>query len=128
MMRDDVQEILSSMLADWHQWSQGGGRAEGYAGKSPGFGQSRSNSQYDWANNIESDLVDRRIMQGFDAAIQRVQQPWNTALQFEARNLVARHAVWTSPRLPVDKWLREELIREARELLLKELAKDGVLC
>jgi hypothetical protein len=128
MMRDDIQNILSGMLADWHIYSQHTASRSGLPGRAAGFGQSRSNSQYDWENNVDSDLVDRRIMQGFDAAAQRVPQPWLTALQFEARNLAVRHQVWASPRLPADRIERELMIFEARTKLLKELAKDGVLC
>jgi hypothetical protein len=128
MMNNDIQDVLSGMLADWHQWSQHTAHKAGFAGRAAGFGQTRSNSQFDWENGVESDLVDKRIMEGFDAAIQRIPQPWLTALQFEARNLVARHSVWSSPRLPIDKQEREVLILEARNKLLKELARDGVLC
>ena len=46
----------------------------------------------------------------------------------EARNLAVRHQVWASPRLPADRVEREALILEARMKLLKELARDGVLC
>lgn len=126
-MTNDIQDALSGLLADWHQWAQHTAERHGYAGKSAGFGQSRSNTQYDWENGVESDLVDKRIMQGFDAAIQRIPQPWFTALQFEARNLAVQHQVWTSPRLPVDADARTALIDEARAKLLKELATDGVL-
>lgn len=128
MMQNDIQNVLSGLLADWHLWSQHTADRAGYAGKAACFGQSKSNSQYDWENGVEDDMVDRRIMQGFDAAIQRVAQPWFTALQFEARNLAVRHQVWASPRLPVNRQEREVLILEARNRLLLELAKDGVLC
>ena len=127
-MRDDIQDVLSGMLADWHHYTQHTKQKAGYAGKAAGFGQARSNSQYDWENGLESDLVDRRIMEGFDAAVWRVPQPWLTALQFEARNLAVRYQVWVSPRLPTNAEERAVLILEARNRLLKELAKDGVLC
>jgi hypothetical protein len=128
MMQNDLQDVLSGMLVDWHHYCQHTRDRAGYAGKSPVFGQSRSNSQYDWANGIEDEMVDRRIMQGFDAAAQRVPQPWLTALQFEARNLAGGYQVWASPRLPADQEEREILILEARNKLLRELARDGVLC
>jgi hypothetical protein len=127
-MQSDIQNILSGLLQDWHIWSTHTAARSGLPGRAAGFGQSRSNSQYDWFNNIESDLVDRRIMEGFDAAIHRVPQPWLTALAFEARNLAVRHQVWVSPRLPADREEREALILAARDRLLKELARDGVLC
>ena len=128
MMCDERRYILDSLLADWHQWSTHTAQRSGLPGKAAGFGQSRSNSQYDWANNIESDRVDRLIMEGFDASIQRIEQPWLTALQFVARNLAVRYQVWSSPRLPSNRAEREALIVEARNRLLKELARDGVLC
>ncbi len=127
MMTDDAQGILSSLLHDWHLWSTHTHQRGGYAGKAAVFGQSKSNSQYDWQNNVESDLVDRRIMEGFDAAVQRIKQPWHTALQFEARNLAVRHQVWASPRLPANRQERESMILTARTMLLKELKGDGVL-
>ncbi len=128
MMRSDVDYLLDSLLADWHRYCDRKElRVGGYPGKAPCFGQSRSNSQHDWENNIESDLVDKRIMEGFDAAAQRVKQPWHTALQFEARNLAVRHQVWASPRLPADRQEREAMILTARNMLLKELKGDGVL-
>lgn len=127
-MNNDIQDVLSGLLADWHTWSRHTAHRSGYPGKAACFGQSRSNSQYDWQNGHESAAVDRMVMQGFDAAIQRIPQPWLTALQFEARNLAVRHQVWTSPRLPANREEREVLILEARNKLLKELAKDGVLC
>jgi hypothetical protein len=128
MMRNDLQDVLSGLLADWHLWSRHTADRAGLPGRAAGFGQARSNSQFDWENGLESDMVERRIMEGFDAAIHRVPQPWLTALAFEARNLAVRHQVWASPRLPADRIQREAMILEARERLLKELARDGVLC
>lgn len=128
MMRNELQDVLSGMLADWHLWSRYTASRAGLPGRAAGFGQSRSNSQFDWENGLESDMIERRIMEGFDAAINRVPQPWLTALAFEARNLAVRHQVWTSPRLPEDSTEREAMILDARDKLLKELARDGVLC
>lgn len=127
-MTDDIQHLLSGMLADWHHYSQRTHARAGFAGKSSVVGSIPSSSQYDWENGVESELVDKRVMQGFDAAAQRIPQPWLTALQFEARNLAVRYQVWASPRLPADRRERDALILEARNRLLKELARDGVLC
>ena len=126
-MRADIQDVLSGLLADWHHFCQHTQQRSGLPGKAAGFGESRSNSQYDWQNNIESDMVDKRIMQGFDGAVNRVPQPWYTALQFEAKNCAVGHVVWSSPRLPKGEEL-EVLVMEARNRLIKELARDGVLC
>ena len=128
MKQNDIQDVLSGLLCEWHHFCQHTASRGGYPGKAACFGQSKSNSQYDWQNGVEDEMVDKRIMQGFDAAAQRVPQPWFTALQFEARNLAVRHQVWASPRLPTDRQAREVLILEARVRLLRELARDGVLC
>lgn len=135
MMQNDMQDVLSGLLADWHIWSHHTAARSGLPGKAAGFGQSRSNSQYDWQNNIESDRVDQLIMQGFDASAERIRlrdvddgSVFYVALCFEARNLAVRYQVWSSPRLPADRADREVLILEARNKLLKELARDGVLC
>lgn len=128
MKREDLQYVLNDLLFRWHVWSRHTAYKAGFAGKAAGFGQSRSNSQYDWESGVESALVDKRVMEGFDAAAQRIPQPWFTALQFEARNLSTGYAVWTSPRLPTNREEREVLVLEARVRLLKELARDGVLC
>lgn len=126
-MNQDIQDVLSGMLADWHYFCQHTQQRSGLPGRAAGFGESRSNSQYDWQNNIESDMVDKRIMQGFDAAATRIPQPWYTALQFEAKNCAVGYAVWSSPRLPKGEELAV-MVLEARNRLIKELAKDGVLC
>lgn len=122
------QDQLSQMLADWHEWSKHTASRSGLPGKAAGFGSSRSNSQYDWSNNIESDLVDKRIMQGFDQAVNRIPQPWHTALQFEARACAYGSTAWSSPRIPHNKDEREAMVLLARNKLLKELERDGVLC
>lgn len=129
MMQNDIQDVLSGMLADWHHFCNPPKMGiSGYAGRSAVFGRSISSSQYDWENNVESEKIDRMMMEGFDAAANRVPQPWLTALQFEARELAVGYAVWSSPRLPHDPAEREVMNLEARVRLLRELAKDGVLC
>lgn len=127
-MQNDIQNVLSGMLADWHLYCERTGGKGGYPGKAAGFGQCKSNSQYDWENGVESERVDRLVMEGFNDAVWRLPQPYLTAIQFEARNLAVRHQVWSSPRLPANRQEREVLVLEARVKLLKELAKDGVLC
>lgn len=75
MMDNDIDTILSGLLADWHLYCTHTYARGGLPGRAAGFGQSRSNTQYDWENGVESESVDRKIMEGFDAAINRVEQP-----------------------------------------------------
>lgn len=127
MMHNDTDAILDDLLSRWHWWSKHTADRAGLPGRAPVFGTSLSNSQYDWENNVENEMIESRIMRGFDAAISKVPQPYFTALSFQARNLVTGRNVWLSPRLPRGEEL-EVMILEARNLLLKELTKDGVLC
>lgn len=126
-MGNDIQDVLSAMLADWHYYCQHTAQRSGLPGRAPGFGSVQSSWQYDYGNNVDGDEIDKRIMQGFDAAVSRVPQPWYTALQFEAKNCAVGYVVWASPRLPTGEAL-EIMVLEARNKLLRELAKDGVLC
>ena len=126
-MKNDTDAILDDLLPRWHYWSKHTAQRAGMPGKAPVFGQSASNSQYDWENNVENDAIEQRIMRGFDSAINKVPQPWFTALTFQARNLCTGRNVWISPRLPQGEAL-EVLLLEARTRLLRELTKDGVVC
>lgn len=126
-MKNDTDAILDDLLSRWHNWSKHTADRAGLPGKAPAFGQSLSNSQFDWENGIEDDYVERRIMQGFDAAMSKISGEQFTALTFEARNLSTGRQVWLSPRLPTGEAL-QALRQQARATLARELAKDGVIC
>lgn len=127
MMQSDLDHLLNDLLVKWHRYSAGYSFGKGYPTSDATCRQSRTSKQYDYDNGAMDASVDQSIMEAFDAAIDQVEQPWRTALSLQARNLHTGNAVWVSPRLPVDPMERGVLLMEARNKLLKALAKAGVL-
>ncbi len=127
----EINERLNDLLARWHARCQGYSAGKGYPSSDAVFGQSKSTSVWDSWNGAEEEAAQRRIMEGFDAVIWTMPntdtQPFLTALQFQARNFSTRAQVWNSPRLPADDEERAVLLMEARNMLLRALARAGVM-
>ena len=126
-MQSDIDNLLNSLLAEWHRWGTRCSMGKGYPSANPSCREARVSRQYDDCNGALDDALDDSVMVAFDAAAYRVPQPWLTALQVQARNAATGVAVWRSPRLPLDVMERAVLTLEARNKLMRELAKDGVL-
>jgi hypothetical protein len=127
--REDFEFTLDRLLAEWFQWRQGYRFTRGYAGQDATCRDYRTPGHWDWKNGAAADRADELQVKAMDAAIERVPnlpKRWNTAIQFEARNLVSGAAVWTSPVLPRGDEL-EVLVLEARNLLLLELRREGII-
>ena len=125
-MIDEIDNILNSLMVQWHEWGTRCSMGKGYPTQDATCRGARASRQYDDDNGALDAGLDNSIMEAFDAAAYRVPQPWLTALQFQARNM-AGPAVWRSPRLPESAMERAVLTLEARNKLIKELARDGVL-
>lgn len=123
----EINEKLNDLLARWHAHCSGYSAGKGYPSGDAVCRSTPSASHWDWWNGTMDAAVEKKIMEAFDAAIWTIQQPYLTALQFQARNLYTGKQVWTSPRLPVDQFERGTLLLEARNLLLRALAKGGVV-
>lgn len=126
-MQADIDTILNDLLAKWHRYCAGYSYGKGYPSTDVSCRQSRTSRQYDYENGAMDASVDNAIMEAFDAAMDRVDQPWRTALSVQARNLHTGSAVWSSPRLPADPMERGAILLEARNKLMKALASCGVL-
>lgn len=126
-MQADIDNILNDLLAKWHRYCAGYSYGKGYPSADVSCRQSRTSRQYDYENGAMDASVDNAIMEAFDAAMDRVDQPWRTALSVQARNLHTGSAVWSSPRLPADPMERGVILLEARNKLMKALASCGVL-
>lgn len=125
-MKSEIDAIVDDLLARWHRWGRSEPVAAGYAGVSAMFRDTPSAwSAYDRDNEAE-DTAEAAIMQGVDAAIQRIENPWRLCIQFEARNLSSRAQVWSSKQLPSGEALAVIKI-EARSKLLRELHRDGLV-
>jgi hypothetical protein len=130
MTRTDVDFKLDGLLADWYGWRSQYRLTRGYAGSDSTCKDHRAGTHFDWWNGAADARAEELQMKSVDKAIDRIPNDprrWNTAIQFEARNLHCGAAVWTSPMLPADIEEREVLVLEARNMLLRELRRDGIL-
>ena len=125
-MHSDIDNLLNDLLSSHHKWSRRVRFGKGYPSAAASCKPARASRQYDDDNGaLDSGLDDSR-MEAFDAVLYRIEQPWLTALQIQARNLATGSHVWLSPRLPVDPLERSILTLEARNKIMKELVKDGI--
>lgn len=123
----DLNQVLNDLLSRWHAWSSAYSFGKGYPSVDSACRDSRTSRQYDDSNGALDAAVENRIMEAFDAAASAVPQPYLTALQFQARNFHSRAQVWKSPRLPDDEIERAVLLMEARNMLMRALARSGVM-
>ena len=127
MLNDELDTTLNRLLSQWHDWSRSYRYGKGYPSSDVTCRQSRTSKQYDYDNGAMDANVDNAIMEAFDAAMDKVEQPWRTALSVQARNLHTGSNVWSSPRLPSSVQERVVLLMEARNKIMKVLAQDGIL-
>ena len=123
----DLNQVLNDLLTRWHAWSSSYSFGKGYPSVDSACRDSRTSRQYDDTNGALDASVENKIMEAFDAAVWTIPQPHLTALQFQARNFHSRQSVWTSPRLPEDEIERGVILMEARNMLMKALARSGVM-
>ncbi len=126
VMQDTREEMLSDLLARWHRWSVHTPPATGYYKENPSCKMYRASRQYDTENGAFDTDRENSTMEAIDHAIDRLQQPWKTAVEFNARNLATGVWVWMSPRLPADDIERAHLLMHARAKLLLLLEQRGV--
>lgn len=129
-MPSDLDAIVNDLLARWHRWRTTYQHTRGYPASDATCRGFSAPNHWDWLNGAADERADELLVQAVDNAVDRVPntpQPWNLALQFEARNLASRAKVWTSPRLPRDAGELQVLRLEARNRLLIELQRSGVL-
>lgn len=126
--RRDPDAILDDLLERWHVWKAAYRATRSWAGANATCRDATSGMLYDRETGALDAGIEKTIMQGFDEIVDSVPQPWNTALQMQARNLATGYEVWHSPRLPASREEREVLLLEARNKLMTALAKAGRLC
>lgn len=123
----EINEKLNDLLARWHAHCSGYSAGKGYPSGDAVCRHADTTSAWDWWNGSMDKAVDSKIMEAFDAAIWTIPQPYLTALQFQAKNLHTGKQVWRSMRLPTDERARILILVEARAMLLKVLAKGGLI-
>lgn len=118
------QEQVSHWLGVWHAWSATSERcARGYAGVSAGFGLYRSRARHDAGDDLDAaaELAEARSV---DEVVQRLADPWRTALHVEARNIHAPARVWASARIHHEDLQR--VVTEARRMLWHGMVARGL--
>ncbi len=128
-MADKLDSILDDLLERWHHFKSGYQLAKGYGSSDATCRDFSTPTHWDWQNGAMDKHEEKVRMQGVDRALTRVPntpEPWNTVLQFEARNLASAAMVWTSPRLPKGEEL-EILRMEARTRAILELQREGCM-
>lgn len=127
----EVNEALNDLLRRWHAHCLGYSPGKGYPSVDSACRYSRTSRQYDYENGAMDAAVDSKIMEAFDAVMWTLPNdkdyPYLAALQCQARNLWAGSQVWKSPRLPADPMARGVILMDARKMLLKGLARSGVM-
>lgn len=123
----EINERLNDLLARWHAYSSGYSLGKGYPSADAACRHSKSSSSWDGWNGVSDAQVEKKIMEAFDACVWTIPQPHLTAIQFQARNLHTGRQVWNSPRLPADEEERRILTMEARNMLMRALARGGVM-
>jgi hypothetical protein len=126
---DKIEYELDELLSMWFLWQKTYSPTRGFSGRDGTCRDYRSPGHWDWKNGAADARADDLVVRAVDVAIGRIPnmpQPWNTALQMEARNCATGNVVWSSPRLPKGEEL-EVLVREARNMLLRELRRAGVM-
>lgn len=125
--QQEINEALNDLLRRWHAHCLGYTPGKSYPSGDAVCRSTSTASHWDWWNGSMDAAVEKKIIEGFDGVMWNIPQPYLTALQFQARNLYTGKQVWTSPRLPLDPMERGVLLMEARNILLKGLARAGIM-
>lgn len=122
-----LEASLDGLLIIWHTWASGEQVGQAYPSSAPGCALYRASRQYDTENGAMDGDVDSAIGAAVDAAVQKMENPYRTAIHINARNLVIKVSVWGSARLPVDPVERAKIMATARDQLRRRLQSDGLL-
>jgi len=127
---EDIDFKLDRLLVEWYEWRRSYRLARGYSGSDATCRDYRSPGHWDWKNGAAAARADEMQVKAFDEAMDLVPnhpERWRTALEFQAMNLHSGRAVWSSPVLPQNREERQVLLIEARNLLLVELRRGGIV-
>lgn len=125
-MRNDTNDLLKDLLAEWHRWARGFQIVASH-GTSAMFSGVRSSRQWDSENDVIDGTIRDQTMRAFDFHVNELDHLYRTALQIQARNLASGVHVWRSERLPKDREERYKLLGMARAALLARLSSAGIV-
>lgn len=124
--RETLSAALDSLLAEWHQW-QRILPVRGFPTRSLVTGEHVTSRQYDDFNGALDAALEQRTMKAVDFQVSQMAEPHKSAIYANARALAVGAAVFSSPRLPIDRAERRIVISEARSMLIRLLQSAGVL-
>ena len=125
-MRNDVYDILDSLLADWHCWASNFKHVV-QSGSCAMFSDVKSSRQWQDADEVLDNAKHNSTMKSVDFHVNELEPVQRTAIQIKARNLVTGVSVWTSARLPTDPQARAVILMQAKSMLLAKLSAAGVM-
>ena len=120
------EESLDDLLRRWHLSSVRADVGLGYPAENVSCRPFKTSTQYDAENGSLDARIDAILLTGVGHCIERMVDPWRTAIYINARNLAIGLSVWTSARLPSDDMARAIVVAEARTQLLRLLQSDGL--
>lgn len=126
MMRNDINDILNSLLWDWHCWCSNF-RHVAISGSCAMFTDVKSSRQWQDSDELHDSAKHNSTMKAVDFHVGELEPMQRTAIQIKARNLVTGLQVWTSARLPLDPSERALILLTAKNTLLIRLSQAGVL-
>jgi len=125
-----LDATLDDLLCRWHLWRSAYSLVKGHANTDATCRQAVSSGLWDRENGVVDERAEDSIMKAVERSVDRIPNtpmPWNTCLQFHARNLYTGRSVWFSPSLPRDKDELALLLLEARNMLARRLMDAGVI-
>ena len=125
-MRNDVWDILDTLLADWHCWASNF-KHVAQSGSCAMFTDVKSSRQWQDSDELHDAAKHNSTMKAIDFHVNELEPAQRTAIQIKARNLVTGVSVWTSDRLPTDPQARAEILMQAKNTLLMRLSAAGVM-
>lgn len=133
MMHNDIDNILDSLLSDWHIWASNF-RHVAQSGSCAMFTDVKSSRQWQDADEVLDNAKHASTMKAINFAISgdkegkgAMDEPYKSAIYIKARNLTTGVNVWSSPRLPSDPLQRTEILMKAKTVLLMRLSAAGVM-
>ncbi|CAN7187398.1 hypothetical protein [Acidovorax sp. LjRoot117] len=125
-MRNDQNEILDSLLSEWHSWARSYSPVP-TCGADPMFRNAKSAKGWDTTDQVMEDEIRDKTMKAIDFQVSEMKDPHRSAIHIHARNCCTGHNVWLSPRLPKDPMERTVILMEAKNQITRRLLNAGVM-
>ena len=122
-----LSELLDDILCRWQAWVPKMHITRYYASKAAGCEDYRPSRQHDMENGALDQDTESLTMAVVNGQIEALESMHRYAIIQEARTCTHGIEVFIHPRLPKDRQIRHNLIKEARSFLTRRLQNAGVL-